>query len=38
MGEEDCIKIKTEQDYIVQLVRTVKTEDEVSVICWCVLW
>jgi hypothetical protein len=37
VGEEDCIKIKTEDDYI-QLVRTVKTEDEVSVVCWCVLW
>jgi hypothetical protein len=37
VGEEDCIKVKTEEDYI-QLVRTVKTEDEVSVVCWCVLW
>jgi hypothetical protein len=36
-GEEDCIKIKAEADYI-QLVRTVKTEEEVSVVCWCVLW
>ena len=36
-GEEDCIKIKTEEDYI-QLVRTVKYEQEVSVVCWCVLW
>jgi hypothetical protein len=36
-GEEDCIKIKSEEDYI-QLVRTIKTEDEVSVVCWCVLW
>ena len=34
--EEDCIKIKTEEDYI-QLVRTVKSEQEVSVVCWCVL-
>ena len=25
VGEEDCIKIKTEEDYI-QLVRTVKSE------------
>jgi len=37
VGEEDCIKIKTEEDYI-QLVQTVKTEGEVSVVCWCVLW
>jgi len=35
--EEDCIKIKTEEDYM-QLVMTVKTEEEVSVICWCNLW
>ena len=32
VGEEDCIKIKTEQHYI-QLVRTVKAEQEVSVLC-----
>ena len=32
VGEEDCIKIKTEEDYI-QLVRTVKSEQEVSVLC-----
>ena len=37
VGEEDCIKIKTEEDYI-QLVRTVKCEQEVSVVCWCILW
>ena len=37
MGEEDCIKIKTEEDYI-ELERTVKTEQEVSVLCWCVVW
>ena len=36
-GEEDCITIKTEQHYI-QLVRTVKGEQEVSVVCSCVLW
>ena len=30
VGEEDCIKIKTEEGYI-QLVRTVKSEQEVSV-------
>jgi hypothetical protein len=34
VGEEDCIEIKTEQDYI-QLVRS---EQEVSVLCWCVVW
>jgi hypothetical protein len=37
LREEDCIKIKTEEDYI-QLVRTVKIEEEVSVVCWCILW
>ena len=37
VGEEDCIKIKTEEDYI-QLVRTVKCEQEVSVVFWCILW
>jgi len=37
VGEEDCIKIETEEDYI-QLVRTVKSEQEVSVLCWCGLW
>jgi hypothetical protein len=37
VGEEDGIKIKTEQHYI-QLVWTVKGEQEVSVVCWCVLW
>ena len=31
VGEEDCIEIKTEQDYI-QLVRTIKREQEVSVL------
>ena len=36
VGEEDCIEIKTEEDYI-QLVRTVKREQEVSVLFWCVL-
>ena len=38
VGEEDCIKIKTEEDFIEELVRTVKSEQEVSVVCWCVLW
>jgi hypothetical protein len=38
VGEGDCIKVKTDEDYIIQLVRTVKTEEEVSVVCWCVLW
>ena len=37
VGEEDCIKIKTEEDDL-QLMQTVKTEQEVSVLCWCVLW
>ena len=37
VGEEDWIKIKTEEDCI-QLVRTVKCEQAVSVVCWCVLW
>ena len=32
--EEERIEIKTEEDYI-QLVQTVKTEQEVSVLCWC---
>ena len=36
-GEEDCIEIKTEGDCI-QLVWGVKGEQEVSVLCWCVLW
>ena len=31
VGEEDCIKIKTEEDYI-QLVRTVMSEQGVSVL------
>jgi hypothetical protein len=35
VGEEDCIEIKTEQHYI-PLVRTVKSEEEVSVLC-CVV-
>ena len=38
VGEEDWIEIKTEEDYI-QLVGTVKCEQEVSVLCTlCVLW
>ena len=32
VGEEDCIKIKTEEDFT-QLVRVIKTEQEVSVLC-----
>ena len=32
--EEECIEIKTEEDYI-QLVRTVKTEQEVSFVLVC---
>ena len=35
--EEECIKIKTEEDYI-QFVSTIKTEEEVSVVCWYILW
>jgi len=35
--EEDCIKIKTEEEFCTELVRTVKAEEEVSVVC-CVLW
>ena len=38
VGEEDCIKIKTEEDCIEELVRTVKSEEEVSVVCWCIFW
>lgn len=34
--EEDSMKIKTEQHYI-QLVQTVKSEEEVRVVCWCIL-
>jgi hypothetical protein len=37
VGEEDCVRIKTEEDCI-QLVRTIKTEEEVSVVCWCIFW
>jgi hypothetical protein len=37
VGEEDCIKTETEERCI-QLVRTVKSEEEVSDLCWCVLW
>jgi hypothetical protein len=36
VGEEDCIKIKTGEEYI-QSVGTIKTEQEVSVLCWCIL-
>ena len=32
VGEEDSMNIKTEQDYM-QLVRAVKSEEEVSVVC-----
>jgi len=31
VGEGDCIKIKTEEDYM-QSVHTIKTEQEVSVL------
>jgi hypothetical protein len=36
--EENCINIKTEEEFCIQLVRRVKSEEEVSVVCWCVLW
>jgi hypothetical protein len=36
VGEEDCVKIKTEDDYI-QFVSTIKTEEEVSVVCCYIL-
>jgi len=32
VGEEDCIEIKTEQP-LIQLVRVMKTEQQVSVLC-----
>jgi hypothetical protein len=35
--EEDCITIKTEEDYT-QFARVIKTEQEVSVLCLCILW
>jgi hypothetical protein len=38
VGDEDCIKIKTEEEFCIQLVRRLKSEEEVSVVCWCVLW
>jgi len=38
VGEEDCDKIKTEEEFSIQLVRRVKSEEVVSVVCWCVLW
>jgi hypothetical protein len=37
VGEEERIKIETEQHYI-QLGWTVKGEQDLSVLCWCVLW
>jgi hypothetical protein len=37
VAEEDCMKLKTEEDWI-QLVRTMKTEEEVSVVYWYILW
>jgi hypothetical protein len=35
---EDCIRIKTEEEFCMQFVRRVKSEEEVSVVWWCVLW
>jgi hypothetical protein len=37
VGEDDCINTETE-DKCIQSVRTIKTEEEVSVLCWCILW
>jgi hypothetical protein len=37
VGEEDCVKTENEEDCI-QLVRTVKSEEEVSDLCGCILW
>jgi hypothetical protein len=37
VGEEDCINIKMEEVYMPS-VCIMKTEREVSVVCWCVLW
>jgi hypothetical protein len=37
VGEEDCIEIKTEEDFI-QLVGRVKCEQDLSVLCSWVLW
>jgi len=33
VGEEDCVKTKTEEEFSIQLVRRVKSEEEVSVVC-----
>jgi hypothetical protein len=35
VGEEDCIKIETEEEFCIQLVRRMKSEEEVSVVCCC---
>jgi hypothetical protein len=36
VGEEDCITVKIEEDYI-RLWGTIKSEQEVSVLCCCVV-
>jgi hypothetical protein len=38
VGEDKCVQIKTEEEFCIQLVRRVKSKEEVSVVCWCVLW
>ena len=38
VGEEDCIKIKAEEELRMQLGWTVKSEEQVSVVCLCILW
>ena len=37
MGEEDCSNIKVEEVFTPS-VCIIKTEQEVSVVCWRVLW
>jgi len=37
VGEEDCINVKMEEVFTPS-VCIMKTEHEVSVICWCILW
>jgi hypothetical protein len=38
VGEEDCIKTETKEDCCIQLVRTVKSEEVVSDLCWRILY
>jgi len=37
VGEKDCINVKMEEVFTPS-VCVIKTEQEVSVVCWCVLW